>query len=71
MTRSSLAIALLILAIALPADGGDCDKEKCRKVKEDIRNIESRMRAGYSAAQGIRLEERLRKLKKKRRETCC
>jgi hypothetical protein len=46
------------------------DKAACEKVKQQIRAIEARMRDGYSAAQGIRLDERLRKLKEKRYKLC-
>ena len=45
-------------------------KKACAEVKQKIRRIESRMRAGYTAAQGIRLEARLKKLKDKRYRVC-
>lgn len=45
-------------------------KKACDDVKQKIRKIESRMRAGYSASQGIRLEEKLRKLKGERYRVC-
>ena len=45
-------------------------RAECRKVKEKIRKIESRMRQGYTAKQGIRFDERLRELKKKRYKLC-
>lgn len=48
-----------------------CDKDECQKVKTAIRAIEARMRNGYTAAQGIRFDERLRKLKDKRYKVCC
>jgi len=62
------AIALTLVALT-PATA-DKDREACKKVKQQIREIEARMRSGYSAAQGIRLEERLRKLKDKRYKLC-
>lgn len=46
------------------------DRAACEKVKQQIREIEARMRNGYTAAQGIRLEARLRKLKEKRYRLC-
>jgi len=61
-----LAIALLPTAVAEPQR----NKEDCEKVKQQIRVIEAKMRNGYSAAQGIRLEERLRLLKDKRYKVC-
>ena len=46
------------------------DKAKCAAVKKKIRHIRSRMRAGYTRAQGERLERQLRKLRKDRRSKC-
>ena len=63
-----LCCALLISA---PVDAHDCHKrDRCEVIKEKIRKVESRMRQGYSAAQGIRLDERLRKLREQRRKAC-
>ncbi len=45
-------------------------KKACIDVKQKIRKLQSRMRAGYSASQGIRLEERLRELKRIRYRVC-
>lgn len=57
--------------LATSATGYAADRRaECRKVKEKIRKIESRMRQGYTAKQGIRFDERLRELKKKRSELC-
>ena len=39
-------------------------------MKEKIRNIEARMRAGYTFAQGERYNEKLRELKAKRAKLC-
>jgi hypothetical protein len=68
-TRRIAPLALLLLAP--PADARpDCDKLACDEVKQQIREIESRMRAGYSRAQGERFEARLRKLKRRRSKLC-
>ena len=62
---------LLVTLIQLPAIAGSkVDKAACEKVKQQIRVIESRMRDGYSAAQGIRYEARLRELRDKRYKLC-
>jgi hypothetical protein len=62
---------LLLLAIAPHSDAKpDCDKLACDEVKQAIREIESRMRAGYSRSQGERFDARLRKLKRKRSKLC-
>ena len=46
------------------------EKEACQKVKDKIEAIQSRMRSGYSASQGIRYEERLRELRDQRYRLC-
>jgi len=66
-------IWLLLFAIILqaPADAGHKDnKAACASVKKKIRAIESRMRDGYSAAQGIRYDARLRELRQQRYKLC-
>ena len=67
--RIVIALALLALAQPIPARP-DCDALACAEVKQAIREIEARMRAGYSRSQGERYEARLRKLKRKRSKLC-
>lgn len=67
--RLITALALLLLVPRTDAKP-DCDKLACDDVKQEIRDVESRMRAGYSRAQGERFEARLRKLKRKRSKLC-
>jgi len=63
--------AIALLALSVPAAARpDCDALACDEVKQAIREIEARMRAGYSRAQGERYEARLRKLKRKRSKVC-
>lgn len=64
--------ALLVLLMLAPQSGArpDCDKLACEQIKQSIREVESRMRAGYSRSQGERYEARLRKLKRKRSKLC-
>jgi len=68
----SLTRLLLLISLGLTASTaiGKVDKAACAEVKEKIRTIESRMRAGYTRAQGERYEERLRELKAKRYKLC-
>jgi hypothetical protein len=64
-------ILLLLILAAIPADADSKDdKAACDKVKQQIRSIQTKMRNGYSASQGIRLEDRLRELKDKRYQLC-
>ena len=68
-----IAAWMIVLAalIQVPATAGNKDDAAaCEKAKQKIRQIEAKMRIGYSAAQGIRYEEQLRKLRKKRYEYC-
>ena len=67
--KATVAAIALAFVVFTPASA-DRDSAACEKVKQQIREIEARMRNGYSAAQGIRLEERLRKLKDKRYRLC-
>jgi hypothetical protein len=61
----------MLLALAPQSDAKpDCDKLACEEVKQAIREIESRMRMGYSRSQGERYEARLRKLKRRRSKLC-
>lgn len=46
------------------------DKRACTEVKEKIRIIEAKMRAGYTRAQGEKYEAKLRELKRKRSKVC-
>ena len=71
--KTMMRILLLCCALLVGAEGHahDCEKpDRCQAIKEKIRNIESRMRHGYSAAEGIRLDERLRKLREQRGKAC-
>ena len=62
------AVLMLTLSTVLAAD--HCERWTCDEVKAQIREIEARMRAGYSHAQGLRYEERLRELKDCRYRLC-
>ena len=64
-------VALVLLALAGQAHAKrDCDALACDEVKQAIREIEARMRTGYTRAQGERYEARLRRLKRKRSRLC-
>lgn len=67
-----LTIFLLAMALTMPAaDAHKADrKAQCHRVKQQIRKVESRMRQGYTRAQGERLSARLRELREKRYRLC-
>ena len=63
----------LTLAVALASGEAHGAKDRdadCRKLAEQIRKIEARMRQPYTAAEGVRLDARLRELKRKRYRRC-
>ena len=69
----AMTLCLFILAglTAQPATAHDyCPKAECEKVKQKIRKIESRMRQGYSRAEGERMSEQLRELRAMRSKRC-
>lgn len=65
---SALVCMCLIASASLARD--QSDETKCKKTKEQIRQVESKMRAGYTRAQGEKLEARLRKLRADRARFC-
>lgn len=65
-----LALGLLALSVVVPAaDRADREKE-CAAVKEKIRDVQQRLRRGYGAAEGVRLNRKLLELRKKRAKLC-
>lgn len=69
MTRYAWLI-VCFLCLSGASASTKSDKAACAKVKEQIRNVESRMRSGYTRAQGEKYEEKLRVLRAQRRELC-
>jgi hypothetical protein len=69
-----LLAGMLVLMVLLAPSAGLADRKlreaECAEVKEKIRNIESRMRAGYTLAEGERYNEKLRELRAKRAKLC-
>jgi hypothetical protein len=45
--------------------------EKCQRIQQSLRDIRSKMRAGYTAREGERLRERQAKLEEQRRSAKC
>lgn len=63
---------LLIYMLAAPAVGAAAvgQQSECDKIKQKIRHVQSRMRAGYTRAQGEKLEAELRRLRAQRQKAC-
>lgn len=69
-TAQIFIAAALIGSSTAAIAASKCDKEACQAVKADIREIQAKMRSGYTVAQGNRYEARLRKLRDKRSRLC-
>ena len=63
-----LALGLFCLPPPLPA--ADRDEDQCEAVKEEIRKVQAKMRRGYSAEQGVKLNAKLLELREKRLKAC-
>lgn len=69
--RTLLVLILALLWHSHPVLAGDTrDKDECRAVKEEIRRIQARMRRGYNAAQGVKLNAKLLELRERRLKVC-
>lgn len=69
-TLPALLLALLAATAVAPAADRAEEKAECERVKEQIRELQSRMRRGYRAAQGVKLNEKLLELRKRRAKVC-
>jgi hypothetical protein len=67
------ALTLLIFALlwlSHPLLAGETREDECKAVKEEIRRIQARMRSGYNAAQGVKLNAKLLELRERRLKVC-
>jgi len=66
-----IALTIIVACLAVPGFAHDqSDKTRCKKTEQQIRSVQSKMRAGYTRAQGEKLEARLRKLRADRTKYC-
>jgi len=68
--RRLLVVTVCFLFIPASSAHVQGDKARCDKTKQQIRLVQSKMRAGYTRAQGEKLEARLRKLRAERAKVC-
>ena len=68
--RPCATLLLVICCWHMPLMAATEDDQKCKVTKEKIRKVQSKMRSGYTRAQGEKMEEQLRKLRKQRRQFC-
>lgn len=69
MTFMTLMFAVSFTAPTQPAEAAT-RIEECVKAKQKIRWLQSRMRQGYTARQGVRWKAELRRLRKVRAQSC-
>ena len=71
LNRRSCLTLLLCAPVAVRAARKEkLSREQCRKLREQIERIQSRLRAGYSAKQGRKLKARKRVLELRRYRQC-
>lgn len=69
--RVLLAFLLCLVFATKAAPLATDEREvKCAETREKIRRIESKMRQGYTAKQGIKMQEELRSLRELRKRIC-
>ncbi len=68
-----LILVCLSLFVLSPTSGNAhnvCPKAKCEETKQKIEKIQSKMRRGYTRAQGEKMEAELRSLRAIRSKRC-
>ena len=65
----TLLLAFFLLFASTESRGDDRDLE-CEKIKQKIHRIQSKMRSGYTRAEGEKLEAELRRLRALRQKAC-
>lgn len=68
--RILTVISLGLLLLPGVAAHEYCPKAECEEVKQKIRQIQSKMRQGYTRKQGEKMEADLRKLRAIRSKKC-
>ncbi len=69
MRNAIIFIAFILLAPDASAHES-CAKAECEETKQKIRQIQSKMRSGYTRKQGEKMEADLRKLRAIRAKKC-
>lgn len=74
--HKSTALVVLLALVADPSSAQhncypkSACKAECEETKQNIRKIQQKMRQGYSASQGARMEAELRRLRALRAKLC-
>jgi len=68
--RLFIAVAVAVLLAPPVSAHVYCPKAECEKTRQKIRQIQSKMRQGYTLKQGEKMEADLRKLRAIRSKQC-
>jgi len=68
--RLAVCIVLAVLVAPPLAAHEKCPRAECEKTRQKIKAIQAKMRQGYTARQGARLEAELRKYRALRARIC-
>ena len=70
MNRRLFLLGLAVLpAIGMPADRHE-KRKTCDRINRNIRDVEKKLRAGYTAKQGRRYRQRMRELQEDYLRAC-
>jgi len=70
MRKTIAATICTVLLVSTVNAHNYCPKAECEKTKQKIRQLESKMRQGYTRAQGEKWRSRLRELRAVRSKQC-
>jgi len=70
MNRKQLIGLAMLLAPAINADNRKLSKDQCDTIDRKMKELQVRMRHGYSAKQGRRYRRRMRELQLRRFRQC-
>ena len=68
--KSICVVLACVALLAPPVNAHDNLKVECEKTKQKIKKLQSKMRRGYSRAQGEKWRDQLRELRAVRSKQC-
>jgi len=67
---TAIVAAICVFATTNVSARVDRSKLECEKTKQKISKIQSKMRKGYRASEGVKMDDELRRLRKLRSKQC-
>lgn len=69
--RVVVVVVFALLSCSQPVPAADArDRDECDEVKAEIRKVQAKMRRGYSASEGVKLNAKLLELRERRLKVC-